>query len=799
MSNSYDFSGWATKNDIRCSDGRIIRQNAFAECDGLKVPLVWNHQHDSPSNVLGHALLENRAEGVYAYGSFNDTEDGLRAKEMVKHGDVSALSIYANKLKQHGGDVIHGSIREVSLVLAGANPGAFIDSIMIHGEFSEDEAYIYNNDEDSIRLYHKEEEDDEEDMTDNEKTIGDIYESMNDEQKSAVYAIVQQALYDQEKEMKHSEETEEVVEDSSDDETVEDIFNTFNEDQQAAAYALIGMAMVDADDDMTKEIANDYNQYMKHSDEMNISDAVNSLTPKQRTALNIIVGQALEIAKEVNSQLPDDAGEDNDYDESEGGSTMSHNLFESMNEEEYDVLSHSDMEDIFDDALNGNVSLKDSFLAHGIDNIEYLFPDATNLDKEPRFIRENTSWVSKVMNNVHHTPFARIKSVFADITEPEARAKGYVKGNRKFEEFISILKRITLPTTIYKKQKLDRDDIVDISDFDSVAWLKTEMRGKLDEEIARAILVSDGRSVTSPDKINEQNIRPIWTDDDLFTIKEAVAVPTNATPDQRAKAWIRAAVKARKNYKGTGNPTMFTTEDMLSDALLAEDGIGRRLYNTEAELASALRVKEIVTVPDMEGLNRIVNNTTHYLIGIIVNLADYNVGADKGGAVNMFDDFDIDYNAQKYLIETRISGALTLPYSAIALELVYSTYMEVGPEDPTVEVLGKYVDELQEGVAVNDTFISGKLKHVTGYTGYSSDPALQSGNFLAIKVNATEGSVVTVELLGGNSGPVELDSDMNAVIRIANKNTQRLKVVMTNNGETTSKIYTLKSLICLAD
>ena len=561
----YDFSGWATKNNLKCSDGRTILKDAFKENDGQKVPLVWNHQHDDPDNVLGHALLENRDEGVYAYCAFNDTESGQQAKKLVEHGDVVSLSIYANKLKQQGGNVIHGAIREVSLVLAGANPGAFIDAVMSHGEDSEGDGIISMMED--ISLSHGEIEED---------TISHAEEKKEDEKMA----------------------------ENSKDMTIKEIIDTMTEDQKNAMYYLIGKA-IEGDDENDK------------------------------------------------------GGDEN----------MKHNVFDNDTENKDDVLSHSDMEAIFSDAKRYG-SLKDSVLAHGIDQIDYLFPEAESLNRTPEFIKRDTGWVSKVMSGVHHTPFSRIKSMFADITEDDARAKGYIKGKLKKEEVFSLLKRTTTPTTIYKKQKLDRDDVIDITDFDVVAWLKSEMRMMLDEELARAFLVGDGRLPSSDDKINEQNIRPIWKDDDLYTIKSSIEVAADATSDQKAKAFIRAIIKARKNYKGSGEPTLYTTEDMLTDCLLMEDNNGRIIYDSTAKLANMLRVKEIVTVPVMEGLTRTADEgKTMALMGIVVNLADYNVGADKGGAVNMFDDFDIDYNAQKYLIETRCSGALIKPFSAIAVEL----------------------------------------------------------------------------------------------------------------------------------
>ena len=573
----FDFSGWATKANLKCSDGRTIMKDAFKHNDGQTVPLVWNHQHNDPNEVLGHALLENRDEGVYAYCTFNDTESGKTAKLLVQHGDVNALSIYANQLKQKMSNVLHGNIREVSLVLAGANPGASIDSIIMHGEESDEEAIIYTGEE--ITLAHSSDAKDSEGTTKEDNKMADDIKKTDGE------------------------------------ETVADVFNTLSEKQKTVVYAMIGQALEDAG--VTDDDDEDYEDEMGHS---------------------------------------------------EGDDYMKRNVFDN-DEQQDEVLSHAAMETIIGDAKRFG-SLKESFLAHadeyGIEQIDYLFPEAKTLNNPPEFIKRDTGWVSTVMGAVHHTPFSRIKSVFANITEDEARAKGYIKGNLKKEEVFSLLKRTTTPTTIYKKQKLDRDDVIDITDFDVVAWLKSEMRMMLDEEIARAILIGDGRLSSSDDKINESNIRPVVSDAELYTIRQKVSVAANATDDDKAKAMIKSAVKARKNYKGSGNPTFFTTEDWLTNALLLEDTQGHRLYKNDSEVAAAMRVSKIVTVPVMEGVKGPEGGD---LIGIIVNLADYNVGADKGGAVNMFDDFDIDYNQQKYLIETRCSGALIKPYSAIELEL----------------------------------------------------------------------------------------------------------------------------------
>lgn len=573
----YDFSGWATKNNIKCSDGRTILKDAFKQHDGQTVPLVWNHQHNESANVLGHAVLENRDEGVYAYCTFNDTEAGKNAKLLVEHGDVTALSIYANQLKQKGSNVMHGTIREVSLVLAGANPGAFIDSVIRHGEFCEDEAVIYTGEE--LTLQHADDPSDKADKKDkkgddevdnNEKTIQDVFDTLNEEQKNVVYALIGQAL----------------------------------EDKSMAQSAI----------------------------------------------------------EENENNIEEDGGEQE----------MKHNVFEGRETENNNVLSHDAMDTILKDAKRYG-SLKESFLAHaddyGIKDIEWLFPDAKNVNTPPDFIKRDDSYVQKVMRGVHHVPFSRIKSMFADITADQARAKGYIKGNLKKEEVFTLLKRTTTPTTIYKKQKLDRDDVVDITDFDVVAWLKMEMRMMLDEEIARAILVGDGRSSSDDDKINEMNIRPISRDEDLYCVKAPVAVAAAATEDEIAKAFIRTVIKSRKEYKGSGSPTLFTTEDVITNCLLLEDKNGRVIYDTVDKLATALRVKEIVPVEVMENAKTMVNKVEKPLMAIMVNLVDYYVGADKGGAINMFDDFDIDYNQQKYLMETRCSGALVKPFSAIAVAL----------------------------------------------------------------------------------------------------------------------------------
>ena len=563
MSKKYDFSGWATKNNLRCSDGRTILRDAFKHNDGQTVPLVWNHQHNDPLNVLGHALLENRESGVYAYCTFNDTEAGKNAKMLVEHGDVTALSIYANQLRQKGGNVEHGVIREVSLVLAGANPGAFIDSILRHGEASDEEGVIYTGE--MLVLAHADEEPKEE---------------MKEEDKK--------------------------VEDKK---------------------------------------------------EKTVQDVVDSMTEEQRNVMYALIGQALEGQNAEHSNI-ENGGEDE----------MKHNVFENENvKDNKDVLTHSEEEAILRDAKRYG-SLRESCLQHGIEHIDeagYLFPEFKNPNREPELLGRDMGWVGRVMAGVHRTPFSRIKSLQADIREDEARALGYIKGKQKKEEVFTLLKRTTDPQTVYKKQKLHRDDVLDITDFDVVAFIKREMRMMLEEEIARAILIGDGRLTDSDDHISDQHIRSIANDHELYAIHHKVVAKEN-TPEAKAKAMIQESLRARKDYKGSGEPTLFCSESVLTEMLLLEDANGRVIYDSVAKLATAMRVKEIVTVPVMEGAQN--NDKSKNILGIIVNLRDYNVGADKGGAVSMFEDFDIDYNAQKYLIETRCSGALTKPFSAIVLE-----------------------------------------------------------------------------------------------------------------------------------
>lgn len=596
----YDFSGYATKNNVRCADGRVIMPGAFKEQDHAVVPMVWQHDHMTPDNVLGHALLENRADGVYTYGFFNNTPSAINAKECVKNGDVKALSIYANKLKHRGAEVMHGVIREVSLVLAGANPGAYIDTVMVHSDDDDDteDAYIKFVEPDNVLFHSDEEPEPVEEKTD-EPEDALAHAEGNDEKKEDSMPATQPSA-------------------SGSDKTVQDVINTMNEEQKNVLYALVGMVAGEGDEE------DDVKHNVFEGD-----DNMNALAHAEDFA------EILRDAKRYGS------------------------LKESALQHGYDDIS-------LDDVLQHDAT-------YGIEHIDYLFPDYKNVTNVPGFVSRDMSWVSKVMGAVSHTPFARIKTVFADITEDDARAKGYIKGKQKKEEVFALLKRTTDPQTVYKKQKLDRDDVIDITDFDVVAWLKGEMRMMLDEELACAFLIGDGRLTSADDKIQEAHIRPIWTDDDFYTIKADIELETTATEDDIAKAVIRAAIKARKDYKGSGNPTFYTTEDMLTNMLLLTDNEGRDLYDSVDKLAKKLRVKEIVTVEVMEGKTRTsssgtLNGKTLTLRGIVVNLADYNVGADKGGSINLFDDFDIDYNQMKYLIETRCSGALIKPFSAIAVE-----------------------------------------------------------------------------------------------------------------------------------
>lgn len=668
MGEKYDFSGWATRSGIRCSDGKTIMPGAFAGNDGQTVPLVWMHQHNDPHNVLGHALLLNEDDGVYVYGTFNDTPEGQHAKSLVEHGDVNALSIYANQLKQSNGNVMHGNIREVSLVLAGANPGAFIDfPVLAHGEEAEDQAYIYSGEE--IYLEHADADEDEEveeyeeDEDDEDETVKDVFDSLTDKQQKVVYFLIGEAIKQAngESDEEEEEDDEEMAHADEDEETVKDVFDSMTDKQQKVVYFLIGEAIKQANGESDEEEEED--DEMAHADEdeegeddmpRTVQDVYDEMTDEQQKVVDFLVEQA----------LADSENENEDEEDEE----MKHNLFDSYDDEYYDdeVLSQSAIDTIIEDGRRLG-SLRESVIQHaedyGIDGVNFLFPEDHEMYETPYVIDRDQTWVGEVMGAVRHTPFGRVKSTFADLTEEEARAKGYLKAHQKKNQVFSLLKRATTPQTVYKKQKMDKDDQIDITNFDVVAFLKKEMRAKLDEELARAFLIGDGRDDSDDDKIREDHIRPIANDADLFTIKQAVVTAANATDSDKAKALIKAAIKGRKGYKGTGTPTMFTSEDWLTEMLLLEDNIGRQLYDSVEALATKMRVKKIVTVPQIENFQ--IQNKP--LMAIIVNLQDYVVGADKGGAVNMFEDFDIDFNQNKYLIETRCSGALVVPYSAIVL------------------------------------------------------------------------------------------------------------------------------------
>lgn len=585
----YDCSGWATKANVRCYDGLVIAQDAFKECSGKVVPMVYNHDHSNVDNVIGHCLLENRPGGVYCYAKFNDTDTGKTAKQCVESGDLSAFSIFANGLKKVGSTVKHGFIREVSLVLAGCNPGALIDEVVKHSadeDYEGGEAFIYN--EDGLSLTHGMDPEGNplEDLTHS----ADSGDAVTDDE-----ATQEEAKMADEKNMNKEE-------------TVEDVFNTLTEKQKNVVYAIIGSVMPSKKDDDGEE---------------------------------------------------DDTVKQNVFDKDTNATVLKHSI-EEINNVVKTAKSHGTMKAAFEDA-----GMDSDELAHSIDNIDWLFPEDHLLDTTPRIIDKPDDWVSVVMGAVHHIPFSRFKSMFADLTEEDARAKGYIKGNFKKEEVFGLLRRSTSPTTVYKKQKLDRDDVIDITSFDVVAWLKQEMRLKLNRELALAYLLGDGRLAASEDKIDENCIRPVFNDSDLFTIKVQCKTTGLTTVEDKYKALIKQILRSRKEYRGSGTPTLFTTEDALTEMLLLEDGIGHPLYADEAALARKLRVKNIVTIPEMEGRKGAKGGD---LVCLIVNLADYTVGADKGGAVSMFDDFDIDFNAQKYLIETRCSGALTTPFSAMAVE-----------------------------------------------------------------------------------------------------------------------------------
>lgn len=575
----YDFSGWATKYNIKCSDGRTILKHAFKGDNDKTIPLVWNHNHVEADNVLGHAYLEERDEGIYAYCSLNETEQGKNAKELVQHGDITSLSIFANKLKQNSNkEVMHGEIKEVSLVLAGANPGASIDYVVSHADDSESEDATIYNDETELEMFHANSDDNNPDENNNDQNSEDHNKNEDSNEK-----------------LEHKEK--------------------------------------EGDDKQKKSV----------------QDVIDSMNEEQKNVLYLLVGAAYEEAK------------------NEGEEKMKHNAFDEIKKDDGEVLTHAEFLDIIEDAKNNKGSLKKAFLAHSITNIEVLFPEE-RASGAPETVSRNMEWVAKIMASVSHSPFSRVKSMYFDITGEQARAKGYIKGHQKTEEVIAALKRSVAPQTVYKLQKMDRDDVVDITDFDVIAYLKSEMRVMLDEELARAFLIGDGRSVEDEHKISPEHIKPVWQDNEVYTVKRILTRESGASETEFAKAFINDVIRARKLYKGSGNPVLYTTEDMLTSMLLIEDKIGRAIYDDVNKLKTKLRVSDIVTVEVMEGAQRTSGNDTFKLLGLFVNMRDYKVGADKGGAVNMFDDFDINYNKYEYLIETRCSGALVKPYSAISFE-----------------------------------------------------------------------------------------------------------------------------------
>ena len=776
----YDFSGYVTKNDLRCADGRVIRHDAFKDNDGQIVPLVWQHVHTDPTNVLGHALLENRDDGVYGYAKFNKTEKGKHAKEMVENGDIVSMSIYANRLKQHGSDVIHGVIREVSLVLAGANPGAFIDNISFahaDGTYTDvdDEAVIYSGLDSIEYVSHADEKE--------EDNMDDILDQLTDKQINAINKIIDAALDD-------------ALDDLEDDAALDDL----TDEQLDAVGDLIENAITEAlehadddeeyvDDEEDEDDEDD--EEMEHADDDTIEDVWNTLNEDQKNVVYYLIGQAVE-KKDVKHDDLD-----------EGDFEMKHNVFDEAyyEDEAEDILTHDEFSAIMEDAYNAT-SLKDVFLAHGITNLDVIFPEAKLVTPTPEMISRDMGWVDILWNGIKRTPFARIKSTAANITGDEARARGYVKGNLKAEEVITLLSRETTPQTIYKKQKLDRDDVIDITSIDVIAWLKQEMRVMLNEEICRAILVGDGRAINHPDKIKPDKIRPIYQDEDVYTIHYAVTYGESDTLDQKASKLADAAVRARKDYKGSGTPWLFASNETIADLILAKDTIGRRLYKDEDELKAALRVSKIVECPILENIQRTTGTggaaKTWDLKALIFNPIDYTVGADKGGAVSLFDDFDIDYNQMKYLIETRLSGALTKPYSAIALETQnFLSELSVAPMAGSGDLWGTSVSDVQSNVTIANNAITGTLKYVS--SGALAD-GWGAGNFIAVDLSGNTYTGLTSVKVGmepsAGAGLQEIisDPDKQGVFKVTDKYNQKLVVVQTNGKDKVVQKYSLSGL-----
>lgn len=719
----YDFSGYVTRYGVKCTDGRTLMPESFAHCDGRTVPLVFQHVHDNPLNVVGNIYLEHKADGMYGYGSFNDTEAGSASKEAVVHGDIKALSIYANRLQQNSrGEVYHGEIREVSLVLAGANVGAFIDNIAVsHSEDGEElgEAIIYTTTDETCDL-----------------------------------------------ELAHAES----------EKTIEDVVNTMDEDQLFVLNYLV-------------EKAASKNGSVKHSDEDEDEEELEDEESED------------EYDDEESDEEEDEDEESEDNDEQTGGDEMKVNLFEKQEQTGGDTIQHSDLDfaQIVADAQKAGCKLSEAVLAHadtyGIKDIESLFPQPKEMNMPPEWYKQDDEWVSGWLADTQHSPFSRIRTRQADITADEARAKGYVKGNRKTPEVFSLMTRTTSPTTVYKKQHLDEDDIIDITDFSVVPWVKGEMRMMLNKEVAVAGLLGDGRAYNDPDKIDEEKIRPVWKDNELYTIRRQITFPENATYLDKLVVVEETVLKVRKLYRGSGNPTLYASTDFISALLLARDQFGHRLYKSLPELATALRVKRIVEVPDMADKVYTDDDGNEFdLCAIMLNPFDYRYGADKGGGVRTFEDFDIDFNLHKYLMETRCSGALRKIMSAVVIESGHFDIAKLVAEAvaPTTDLLGKNASELQNGVRINEqNEIRGTLKYVKNYTGFSGDPAEQNGNFLALHFDTEEGSETTVEIVGGTSGPATLDSDNLWVGKIANKQ-QTIRVVTSKNSVVTTKIYSLK-------
>lgn len=720
----YDFCGYATRYNVKCTDGRTIKNNAFAHMDGMTVPLMFQHNHADPVSICGNALLEARNDGVYAYGSFNDTESGNIMNEAVHHGDITSMSIYANHLKQNSAlEVFHGDIKEVSLVLSGANIGAYIEDVDVsHDDNGEGSAIIYMPEEAcELSLEHAEDDSDVPGFV--TKTI----ESMTDDQKKVLSFLVLSAENGDLK-LRHDDDDE-----------------------------------PDEDDE----------EYEEDDDE--------------------------EVDDEEYEDDEDEDDEDEDDENNEGGNDeMKRSVFKNEGGEvAHSALTQADFIQIVKDAAANECKLSDAFLMHaddyGIEDIESLFPEPKDLNMPPEWIKPEMEWVPEVLNGVSNSPFSRIRTRFADITADEARAKGYVKGNRKKEEVFTLLKRETGPCTFYKKQKLDHDDIIDITDFSVVPWIKAEMEVMMKLEEAQAILIGDGRDFDDPDKIKEDCIRPIWKDDELYTMRRQVYFPDGASETDQTAILRKTILRARKHYKGSGTPTLFCSSDWLTTMLLATDGFGKPLYDSEAKLATALRVKKIVEVPQFEDKVYTDENGNEFdLIAIIVNLSDYKRGANKGSTSGLFADFDLDFNQHKYLLEKRMSGALTKIRSAIVIESAHNPMLTLKADAvaPNVEVLGKTASELQSEIRINDMDeIRGKLKYLSSYAGFDQNA---KGNFIALKFETTAGATTTVELIGGEQQePATLESNGIWVGQITSKK-QKIRVDTTKDGVTNSKIYSLK-------